>query len=653
MQQNKRVIIIVLMLNIFMLVPSALCFAFENQAHELSMLSIEELISIKVTSVMKTSQSLSETPAAIHVLTQEDIRRSGATNIPDLLRIVPGVQVAELDSNIFAVSIRGFNDIHANKLLVLVDGRTVYNNIFSGVIWSFLTLIMEDIDRIEIIRGPGSSVWGANAVNGVINIITKNSYDTEGLFFEFGHGTQKSVYSTIRYGRIIDETLALRFYSKGLESCRCYMDASATCIKDKFNSKIAGFRADWVPFEKDEILIQGDFTHSEPEKSSINEMRIIDNRSWNLLSRWNHKFSAKTETVFQMFYQGEDRKEDYQYDIFDVDFQLNYDWSSHQKIVWGLGYRFITDKLIKGLYGNYTYSPEVLDQNLFSCFFQDTFLLIPDKLSLSVGSKFDYNDTNGLEFQPGIRLSWNIDEKRNFWSAVSRSVRTPSRMDLDTISSQSGENDPKASKTQIKGKNVDSEDLISYEIGYRTKPLESLWFDIALFYNIYENLITRTEIEKNVWLIGNDMKGETYGIEVSTDIRPSSWCRFSAAWSLLEMDMHLKKTQAMDSTAYIESSNPRHQLSLHTAFTYGNQIELDIWMRYVDEIASMKFPFEQESSLDWIDSYTKFDVRLAWNLSKAIEISITGRNLGGSHQEFSTYEIEESVMLEITINPWN
>jgi iron complex outermembrane receptor protein len=175
MQQNKRAIIIVLMLKIIMLAPSALCFAFEDQTPELSMLSIEELINIKVTSVMKTSQSLSETPAAIHVLTQEDIRRSGATNIPDLLRIVPGVQVAELDNNIFAVSIRGFNDIHANKLLVLVDGRTVYNNIFSGVIWSFLTLIMEDIDRIEIIRGPGSSVWGANAVNGVINIITKNS----------------------------------------------------------------------------------------------------------------------------------------------------------------------------------------------------------------------------------------------------------------------------------------------------------------------------------------------------------------------------------------------------------------------------------------------------------------------------------------------
>jgi len=642
---------------IAVLLNAGLGFAGESRVMELAKLSIEDLISIKVTSVLKTPQSWSESPAAVYVLTGEDIRRSGAENITDLLRTVPGVQVAEFDENVFAVSIRGFNDIHANKLLVMVDGRSVYNHIFSGVFWNYLDVFMEDIDRIEVIRGPGSSVWGANAVNGVINIITKKAGDTKGAFVEFGGGKPDIVSGGVRYGGELWDNATFRLYSKGSESRMNYLNPGGYNSESDRSSGMGGFRADWNFSSSDSFSLQGEVIQASDNAESDDPRQSLKNivhRARHLQGRWRHTFSEQSETAWQFYYQHEERVNDYQFDIIDMDFQHDFEWSGRHQAVWGLGYRFISDEMVKGLFGGYTYDPVERDQHLFSLFVQDTFQVTPDYLYLTLGSKFEHNDYTGYEVQPSIRISWMPYDRHTFWGAVSRAVRTPSRVDSDAATqaqAQPERQEPAGpGPSEIRGdEDFDSEDLFAYEIGYRMKPLDELWLDLAVFYNVYDHLATYEKRERDVWVIVNDMAGETYGIEVSADYRPVKWWQLSGEWSFLEIDMRLKHEQAADLTGYVENSNPRHQLSLHSALNIGKQVEFDVWLRYVDEIGHMRPAFGLTAPVNTASGYTEFDARLAWKPAENIELSVTGRNLGGAHQEFSKYEIEESVFFKVKI----
>lgn len=626
--------------------------AEESRVKELAKLSIEELISMKVTSVLKTRQPLSQSPAAIHVITQADIQRSGARNLPDLLRTVPGVQVAEVDYNIFAISIRGFNDIHANKLLVMVDGRTVYNHIFSGVIWSFMDVFLEDIERIEIIRGPGSSVWGANAVNGVINIITKKASDTQGAFTEFGSGEPDSIQSGIRYGGHLGENAAYRIYAKGREMREDHLNAGGFDTDTDANSWLAGFRTDWLFRNTDELMFQGEAvggrSHSEGREPIPNSRRI-DHGNRHLYGRWRHIFSSSSETSLQIYYQQEERVGDYRYDMIDLDFQHNYQWTDRHQLVWGFGYRFITDELIRGLMANYSYDPMGRDLELYSVFAQDTFQMLPDILSLTVGTKIEHNDFTGFEVQPGIRGTWTPHEVHTFWAAVSRAVRTPSRVDADAATQPHeapiGEGLPILSGNE----NFDSEDLTAYEIGYRTVLMDNLFLDIAAFFNVYDHLASYENIEPGVWTLNNEMEGETYGLEVSVDYRLFQWWRLSGAWSFLEMDVRLRDEQGADLTGYLENADPRHQFFLHSALDIGQNIHLDAWLRHVEGIAHMRPSFVLFPPEKKIDDYTTFDLRLAWRPMENTELSVTGQNLGGDHPEFTGFEVNKRVYFNVEI----
>ncbi len=646
-------------------------FAGESRVTELAKLSIEELIAIKVTSVLRTPQSLAESPAAVHVVTSEEIRRSGAADIPELLRTVPGVQVAEVDADIFAISIRGFNDIHANKLLVMVDGRSVYNHIFSGVLWNYMDVFMEDIDRIEVVRGPGSSVWGANAVNGVINIITKPADDTKGTFIEFGGGEPDAVSAGVRYGGDMGDDISFRLYAKGDKSSKDHLSMTGFESKSDLSSGMCGFRADWDSGKSDLVNLQGEVVHGTSDRVQDNPrfpektIDAIDYRAWHLLGRWRHTFSERSETTWQMYYQYEERVDEYTFNTIDLDFQHDYEFSVNHRVVWGLGYRFITDEMNQGLFGGYTFDPVERDQHLFSLFVQDAIRLTPDSLSLVLGSKFEHNDYTGFEMQPSVRLSWTPHERHALWGAVSRAVRTPSRLDSDATSLEQGQPPrppgpegpgpgPGPGFNQTTGsENFGSEDLFAYEIGYRTKPMDALWFDLAVFYNVYDDLFTYVERERGVWVITNDMEGETYGFEVSVDFRPAECWRLSGAWSLLAMDMRLKNDQAADLTSYVEETNPRSWFTLHSGLDLGEQVDFDVWLRHVDEVRHMRLPNALNPATRTTGDYTVFDVRLAWRPVENVELSITGRNLGGDHQEFTYYEVEESLFFKVKFETGN
>lgn len=662
MKTKQKCVWITTVFLIAWLVNPGFGIAMESRVKELAKLSIEELIGIKVTSVLKTPQPWSETPAAVYVLTEEDIRRSRAENIPDLLRTVPGVQVAMVLETVPAISIRGFNDIHANKLQVMVDGRSVYNHIFAGVIWNYLDVFMENIERIEIIRGPGSSVWGANAVNGVINIITKNADDTKGTFIEFGGGKPNSFSGGARYGGNLCDSATFRIHAKGGEYRNDYINPQGFDEEIDGRFGMGGFRVDGDMGDSDTMSLQGGVFRRADDRAATDILTPdapIDHRAWRLQGLWRHTFSERSETALQIYYYDEERLNDYQYDTIDLDFQHDYKWSDRHHAVWGFGYRFTSDEMVRGLFGQYTYDPVERDQDIWSLFVQDTYQMIPDRLELTLGSKFEHNDYTGYEFQPSMRLSYAPFERHCFWGAVSRAARTPSRIDSDSVTQEQarpagpgpgGPGGQGSGQSEIRGdENFDSEDLVAYEIGWRMNPVDEFWLDLAVFYNVYENLYTYEQREPGVWVMVNDMAGETYGAEVSADWRPFEWWRISGAWSFMEMDMRLTNEAAAALADYVENSGPRHQLSMHSALDLGRQVEFDVWLRHVDSVGHMRPAFGLVPPSGTTGDYTQFDARLAWKPVENFELSVTGRNLGSPHREFTEHEVEKSVFFKVKI----
>jgi len=543
----------------------------------------------------------------------------------------------------------------------MVDGRSVYNHIFSGVIWGHMDVFMEDIERIEVIRGPGSSVWGANAVNGVINIITKKATDTKGTFVEFGSGNPDVISGGVRHGGNLGDNAAFRIYAKGFKSSNDHFSQPGFEAKTDLDSGMGGFKTDWNLGKSDRFNLQGEIIQSNVHMKEDNPMHpemTIEHQGWHCLSQWRHTFSKHSKTAWQIYYQREERVDEYQFDTIDLDFQHDYEWftryQTRHQFSWGLGYRFITDEMNQGLIGRYTFDPATRDQQMISFFVQDTIQMIPDYLNLTLGSKVEHNDYTGFEIQPGLRMSFTPHERHTFWGAVSRAVRTPSRLDSDSFSkeqappSTQGPGEPGYTETRG-NEDFDSEDLAACEIGYRTNPSDIIRFDLALFYNVYDNLSAYEKKERGVWVIANDMEGETYGLEVSVDYRPFKWWRLSGVWSYLEMDMRLKDEQTADLSEYMEQTNPQHQLSLHSAFDIGRQVKFDLWLRHVDSIRHMRPRNALNPIFNPIDDYTVFDARLAWKPLKTVEMSVTGRNLGGEHQEFTNYEVEERVFFNVKI----
>ncbi len=649
----------------------AICEDLAKDAPPLTLMSLEELMNIEITSVSKKPQALSDAAAAIFVITQEDIRRSGISNIPEALRMVPGLQVARIDSNKWAVSSRGFNDFFANKLLVLIDGRSVYTPLFSGVFWDVQDVLLEDVDRIEVIRGPGAALWGANAVNGVINIITKNAKETQGGLLTSTYGKEEKGIGGMRYGGNIGEDSYYRIYGKYFNR-DAYVDEKGDTTADDWHASRGGFRIDSTLSDQDTLTVQSDiyegksgltFLSPSVEKPYSQYIDTDEQVSGaHILSRWKKIFSESSDLALQLYYDWNQRESLMFHEnrhTFDIDFQHHYQLGSRQDFLWGLGYRFSGDDIENSFM--YSFDPSNRDDHLFNGFIQDEISLIDEQLKLTLGSKFEQNDYSGFEIQPNARLSWTPHANHTFWASISRAVRTPSRGDYHLQANFEFPIDdprnpfPLPIIVNAEG-NTDfvSETLLAYELGYRVLIHENLSLDTALFYNDYDHLRTGelvAPIQAHPWIPGhlfvslygdNKMEGETYGFEVAADYRFTNWWTLHTTYSFLQMQLHPDQSSNDLLLEAAEGESPHHQFSLRSSMDLTKTVELDSWFRFVDNLPSFD-----------IQSYFSFDVRLGWHPKDNLELSIGAQHLfQNRHPEFrirsGITEIERNVYAKIT-----
>ena len=622
----------------------------EQPSINLSELSFEELMAVEITSVSKKEEKLFEAAAAVYVITQEDIRRSGVTSIPEALRMVPGLQVARIDANKWAITSRGFNSLLASKLLVLMDGRSIYTPLFSGVYWETHDVVLEDVERIEVIRGPGATLWGANAVNGVINILTKNARDTQGSLVTLGAGSEERGFVGVRYGGTLGDGAHYRTYAKYFNRDRS-VDASGRKAMDEWAFLRGGFRIDWAVSDEDRVMVGGDAydgdagqIHNLVDAPSLSAARRLDFEAKmaaaNVQGRWEHVFSEASDLAIQLYYDRTTREEAVIEAIihtFDLDVQHRFRPGSRQEIVWGGEYRFTSDQ-VEGTF-NTSFAPESRKYHLVSAFLQDEITLIDKRLLLTLGSKLEHNDYTGFEAQPDARLLWTSGGRHTAWGALARAVRTPSRAEEDirivlaalppgVISPDI----PRAFLILFGNRGIEAEELLALELGYRTHPTDRLLVDVAAFRNLYEKLRTmepgasfvetspRSEHVVLPYVMDNKMDGETYGAELAVDWRARDGWRLNAAYTYLKMELDLDGDSGDTMSEALEGGSPRHQLRLRSSMDLPGDLGVDLSVRYVDGLPALNVP-----------SYMTFDVRLSWQILDSIEISLAGQNLIEDH----------------------
>jgi iron complex outermembrane recepter protein len=626
---------------------------------ELKQLSLEELMGVEVTSVSKKEEKLFDAAAAIYVMTQEDIRRSGATNIPEALRYVPGLEVVRLNANTWQISARGFVTT-ANKILVLIDGRSVYTPLFAGVFWDVQNTLLEDIDRIEVIRGPGGTLWGANAVNGVINIITKSTKETQGWLVTAGGGTEERGFGGVRYGGKLGENARYRFYAKYFNRDDMLLP-DGTDATDAWQIGQGGFRVDWDASHNNSLTFQGDLYGGEAggqETFSLTPPFLTTTEAslggGNVLGRWTHHFSDVSDVQLQVYYDRTERRiplffaEDR--DTFDVDVQHRFPWGSRQDILWGFGYRYTKDKV--GDSFSLSIVPDRRATDLLSLFVQDEITLLPNRLRLTLGSKFEHNDFSGFEVQPNVRLAWTPSAQQTVWAAVSRAVRTPTRLEHDIgLNVVATPSVPVTVLSVFPNRDFVAEEMLAYELGYRIQPHPRLSLDIAAFYNIYDNLLSLEgpgplQLSPPVVVIpftqANKLQGETYGVEVSVNYHLTQWWRWQVGYSFLAIQLWPTPGSVdIVSEAAAERSAPHHQVFWRSLLNLPAKVELDTGLRYVDALPSQR-----------VGAYVALDVRLGWRPIHNLELAVVGQNLlDNRHLEFSSNfrtEIQRGVYGKVT-----
>ena len=643
--------------------------------NDITEFSLEELMNITVTSVSKKESKLSESAAAIFVLTQEDIRRSGVTCVPEALRMVPGLQVAQINSNVWSISARGFNHRFANKLLVLMDGRTLYTPVFSGVYWHEQDTVLEDVERIEVIRGPGATLWGANAVNGIINIITKNAKDTQGGLLSGGGGKEETGFGSFRYGGELGDNLHYRAYAKGFKKDDFHWSTGENA-RDEWDHVQGGFKVDWEANEEDSFTLQGDMyrnTSGDLENVTVpfspysvpTKINAVD-KGANILGRWKHVWSDTSDSFLQLYYDHTDSENQFLDKFgqvvrtYDADFHHRFRATESQEITWGLGLRYVSDDISNS--SNIAYARGSRDAKTFNFFLQDEITVVPDRVKLILGSKFESNEYTGFEVQPSGRVLWTPHAQHTLWASLSRAVRTPSRSDHNLAALYAAPIPPSAllpitSLYTITGnQGFESEEVLAYELGYRVQPLEQLSFDIAAFYNNYNRLLTyetgmpypgdavMSHLVIPAYPVHDKMSGETYGVELAAQWHATSWWRFQASYTRLQIQLYPQGSTDPGPRRF-EGTSPDNQFSLRSSMDLPFDLELDAFVRYVDNLPEYN-----------IDGYTEMDVHLGWNPVKNLELSLVGRNLlNDSHQEFmdSTLgvpitEVERSVYGKVT-----
>jgi iron complex outermembrane recepter protein len=621
-------------------------FAQKSNDPDLSQASLQDLMNIQVTSVSKKEQKLSQAGAAVFVITQEDIRRSGATNIPDLLRLAPGVDVAQIDANRWAISIRGFNDQHADKVLVLIDGRSVYSPSFSGVFWDMVDVPLEDIDRIEVIRGPGGTVWGANAMNGVINILTKTAGSTQGSLISAGAGTQDHADTLVQYGGSAGQNGDYRVFGKFFDVGNSVFPGGQQAA-DGWLAGHAGFRSDWNLSQADTLTVQGDFlktnesqtitslfSNALPLTETFNDP--IQATAANVLARWNHTLANGSQMSLQVYDDYSRHLEegfvDAQ-DTVDLDFQHHIALGSRNDLVWGLGARFIDSNY--GVGYALTILPNHRFDQLYSAFVQDE-LKLTDSLSFTIGSKIEHNDFTGFELGPSVQLVWTPSGKQTVWVSAARAIREPSPLDdglqLDAASFPLGSS---FELVKLFGNPfMKAEDLRDFEAGYRARVRERVYLDATAFVSLYRNLqitaaqapYSATTPQGLAYMIlpevsENGPPARTYGAEFSANWNVTNRWRVSPGYSYFLMHYDGDSSNLSPQPG----ASPNHQFQVRSLIDLPHHLEWDNTLGYVGKLPVGDIP-----------AYARLDSRLGWRVGEFIELSVVGQNLlTPRHVEFA------------------
>ncbi len=587
----------------------------------------------EVTLVSRTPEQLIRSPSAIQVVTGEDIRRSGATSLPEALRLAPNLNVAQTSSSGWAISSRGFNNTLANKLLVMIDGRTVYTPLFAGVFWDVQNTLLADVDRIEVVSGPGATLWGANAVNGVINIVSKNARDTQGTLIEGGGGSFLQDYGAVRYGGSVGSNFFYRVYGFRFDREPMLL-ANKREVTNAWDMSQGGFRADWLPSSENILTVQGDFYSGTIE--GIGNDTTVDGQ--NVLGRWTRVISDESDLSVQLYVDRTWRRvpgvfsEDLR--TYDLDLQHRFPLGERQSITWGGGYRLMEDDV--GNAGVISFLPGKRNLQLFSFFVQDEVTLVPDRLRLTFGTKLEHNDYSGFEYEPSGRLAWQVTPNQLLWSAVSRAVRSPSRIDSDVLI-------PSPLGDVVSNDDFVSEDVLAFELGYRIQPHRRVTLSAATFFNLYDNIRSLEPVSTNQFLIRNRNHAESWGVELLGTWQIREWWRVRGGYTFLERRVAREEGGLDLNRGRAEGNDPRHQVLLQSMFNLPRNVEIDLVGRFVDTLPSPNVP-----------SYFTFDARLGWRPTEHVEFSVVGQNLWDEqHPEFgsatSRQEVPRSVFGKVTL----
>ena len=605
---------------------SILCISFSSALWstptDLKNLSLEDLLNMDVYTANKKEEQLFRTAAAVDVISEEEIHRSGFTTIPESLRLATGLHVARGETGSWGISARGFTSEQGNKMQVVMDGRNVYTPLYSGVFWDVQDTFMPDLDRIEVVRGPGATLWGANAVNGVINILTKEAGDTQGLLVYGGAGNVEEWLAGARYGGEINDSTHFRVYSKTL-SLDATLNADGSSVRDNHELNQIGFRIDGHPSSASHWTVQGDLYDGDTTTyRSPNEVK-----GWNLLARSTYELDYGVLTL-QGYYDRVERSVGGSFgevrDTFDLEIQYQFSVGQRHEIITGVNARTSSDETIQN--GSVDFTPPSKTINLWSAFVQDDITLIEDKLSVTLGAKVEQNSYSDIETQPSIRLSFSPNEKHFFWAAVSRAVRTPTRLDHDVLAYFG------ASVPVVLGNSeIQSEELLAYEIGHRFAIRKNLTAELSLFYNDYENLrvLEPTLLSPSApypLVYKNTMNGQSWGAEFVLRMNVTDDWKLNAKYSHLDLDLSFDSNSfATNAQSALESNSPTHMLTIQSLYDFNKHLQFDTTLRAVSNLEN-----------PYITGYIELDLRIGWNVSKNWQLELIGHNLlDNQHPEFS------------------
>lgn len=591
----------------------------------------------EVTTVSRKQENLYTAPAAVYVITSEDIHRKGFRNLPEALQMAPGVQVRAIDGNIWSIGIRGHSGIYSNKLLVQIDGRSIYTPTFSGVYWNQNEIPIHDIERIEVIRGSGATLWGANAVNGIINIITKHASDSQGGHFSASIGNQDNGSGSLRYGGELDPNTYFRIsgLSRDADS-NSRLDGLGDANDSSLNRSLH-LRLDSEISDMDSLELSAGFQSGKaqqmlsvlnlppPSFFTTNFKEQVDVESYYLKSSWKHHHESGAQSHLQFFIDNYDRRSVYlgqDVTTYDFDYQITLPRTGKHNFMVGAGYRRISADYINSY--ALSISPDETDLDLYSFFAQDEFVVIPETLSLTLGSKFEHHDFTGWEIQPNVRMAYTPSPGHFTWGVISKAVRTPSIAERGGII-QGGITVP--TTTWVQGNiEVDSEEVTSYEVGYRYFSSNYYTFDAAFFYNDYEDYRSLEQFNPTTLQIGNKLSGKSYGLELSSVWQPAANFQLTASYSYLDVEMDADKDSAdLISVNVLNNSHAKNTLKLHSAWDINQQWSLDTWVYYYDQISA---PSNYASFINLsVDDVISTHARLAWKINKDIELAFKANNI--------------------------